>query len=207
MTVQTIQQIFDEAVKRGVTTKTAEARTWYQNMAMKTGVDTTKFIKEDLDRLQSKLNQFSIGRMYLFYYDAKLKNKPSQLPIWDRYPLIYPIDLQKDGFLGINLHYLPPKLRAVLMDNLDAIKNNKKYDDSTKLKISYGLLKSAARFKYFKPCIKKYLNNNVRSRFMYIKPNEWPLVVFLPLQKWVSKIGYTQGQVWADSTKKASGRK
>jgi hypothetical protein len=44
-----------------------------------------------------------------------------QLPYWDRLPLIFPIEIYPDGFLGINLHYLPPMYRAKLMDALYGI--------------------------------------------------------------------------------------
>ena len=46
------------------------------------------------------------GRMYFFEYDALHKDT---LPIWDRYPLIFPWDSWKGNngvtyFIGINLH-------------------------------------------------------------------------------------------------------
>ena len=44
------------------------------------------------------------GEMYMFYYDAKHKDT---LPYWDRFPLVFPFSKVKDGFLGLNLHYLP----------------------------------------------------------------------------------------------------
>jgi hypothetical protein len=55
-----------------------------------------------------------------------------------------------DGFLGINLHYISPLLRAKLMDALYSTINNKNYNDTTSLQISYDILKSAAQFRLFK---------------------------------------------------------
>ena len=58
-------------------------------------------------------SSISAGNMYLFNYDAKHKDI---LPVWDAYPIIFPWEswTAKNGaklFIGINMHYLAPKLR------------------------------------------------------------------------------------------------
>ncbi|NDB30506.1 hypothetical protein EB169_12225, partial [archaeon] len=80
----------------------------------------------------------------------------------------------------------------------DTINNDKK-DQTTKLRISYNILNGAAKFRYFEPCIKRYLNNQVQSRFLYVDPNQWETALFLPLERFV---GATKAQVWKDSRKK-----
>src|ERR1700686_4103897 len=148
-------------MKQGTQTKIEEARTWYRDTAKKfrfrneTGqfskFDTKHFL--DGDKV-TKTDVILPGRMYMFFYDPKHKKT---LPYYDSVPLIFPIEKYKDGFLGINLHYLHPTLRAKLMDALMTYANNTKFDDSTKLNISYKILKGASRTKYFKPCVKRYL--------------------------------------------------
>ncbi|QMP83949.1 MAG: hypothetical protein [Caudoviricetes sp.] len=124
----------------------------------------------------------SIGQMYMFVYDAKHKDT---LPFYDMYPLVFPIEFYGDGFLGINLHYLPPLARAALLNNLKKLANNNKYDDSTKLAISYEVLKAhAMRFKGFENCIKRYLFSHVRSSFHQVSSSDWDKAVLLPLQRW-----------------------
>lgn len=199
MVVGTFESIFEKAKREGISQKVREATAWYRNEASKATRDATKLIKEDENRLQSRFNQSSIGRMYLFYYDAKHKNDKKKLPYWDRFPVIFPIEMYPDGFLGINFHYLPPQQRARLLDSLDSLANNTKYDDTTKLRISYKLLKSASQLNLFKPCVKRYLFNHVRSKYMYITPNEWPFAVFLPIAKWE---GATATEVYKDSMDK-----
>jgi hypothetical protein len=78
------------------------------------------------------------------------------------------------------LHYLPPILRAKFLDSLLDFTNNKKYDETTRFRLSYNLLQRAARMKYFKPCIKHYLNDQVRSRFARVPAPEWEIATFLP---------------------------
>ena len=129
-------------------------------------------------------------------YDAKTKDK---LPYWDMFPLIFPIEYYGDSMLGINLHYLPPVLRAQLMNALFTTLNNDKYNKTTRLQISYSILKGASRFGYFKPCIKKYLFSHIRSPFIYISPDEWDIALMLPTQRFQKA---TSEKVWSDSRKK-----
>jgi hypothetical protein len=118
----------------------------------------------------------------MFFYDAKHKDT---LPFFDQFPLIFMIQMYDDGFLGLNLHYLPPVSRAQLMNALYEIANNQKYDKSMKLMISYKILKaSATQFAGFENCIKRYLFGHVRSSFHYVNPIDWDKALMLPLQKW-----------------------
>jgi hypothetical protein len=87
----------------------------------------------------------------------------------------------------MNLHYLPHVYRARLLDNLYDLLNNSKYNETTKIRASYALLNSVSRYKYFKPCVKRYLHSHVRSRFLQIPANEWDIAMFLPLERFAKK--------------------
>lgn len=151
-------------------------------------------------RLRGKQNQ-AVGKMYFFFYDPKWKK---ELPYYDRFPLIFPVGPAKGGFYGINVHYLPYRLRAKLMDALYDITNNKKFDESTKLKLSYDLLKSTEKFKEFKPCFKHYLNDHLKSRFLLVESAEWDIALFLPVANFEKA---SQSTVWSDSRKIIRGKK
>ena len=131
----------------------------------------------------------------MFYYDAKHKDT---LPYFDRFPMIFPFKKVDGGFLGINLHYLPLLYRAKLMDSLYELTSNDRYDETTKLRLSYKLLESASKYKYFKPTVKHYLTDHVRSRFLYVYPSEWDIALFLPLERFQ---GATKQVVWSESRK------
>ncbi len=134
-----------------------------------------------------------IGRMLFYLYDPKTKDK---MPYYDIYPLIFVLRLDRDGFMGLNMHYLPPALRAILMDALYTLINNKEINEQTRLKLSYRILTESSRFDYFKPCLKKYLYTQIRSRFMLIKPENWDAVLMLPLASFKKK---TENYVWNES--------
>lgn len=196
-------KVFDDILLKGIRTgqvpgRTQDARQWYRDQAkaLPKKNQTDRLIRElrtDNNRRQD--TRFLLGNMYLFAYDPKHKET---LPYYDRFPLIFPINKAKGGFLGINLHYLPPPFRAKLMDELYTVMNNKAFNDTTRLTANYKILNSTTKFKAFKPCIKHYLNAQVRSKPAYINPTEWDVALFLPTQKFV---GATATQVYADSRK------
>jgi hypothetical protein len=134
----------------------------------------------------TELNRSTVkpGSMYLYNYDPKMKD---ELPYYDRFPLVFPFKADSDGFLGMNLHYLPPMYRARLMDALYPLVTNQKFDETTRIKASYSLLNSSSKYKYFVPCIKKYLYSQLKSRFLLIPANEWDIALFLPLQRFTKK--------------------
>lgn len=188
--------VFDEILLQGVRSgvipaKTKKAREWYRNKARELGGKATQSsLVGDNERVRSRLLP---GTMVFFVYDPKTKQK---LPYYDRFPLTVVIETTSDGFLGLNLHYLPYIQRAKLMDALYTISNNKKYDDTTRLRLTYDILKSAAKFNAFKPCLKRYLNGHLRSKFVYVNPSEWDIALFLPVENF-KKAG--KRKVWTDS--------
>jgi hypothetical protein len=190
--------IFDDVLTKGVRAgqmpaRTEDARKWYRDTAQSyKRLDERKLMKSDVERLT---NRPMVGSLYMYYYDPKHK---ATLPYYDRFPLVFPYRKVPGGFMGINMHYLPLRLRAKLMDALYDVTNNDKFDETTKLKMNYNVLSSAAKFKYFAPCVKHYLNEHVRSKFLYVYPSEWDISLFLPLERFQ---GATKQQVWADSKK------
>jgi hypothetical protein len=187
--------MMNRAAAQGVqTSKIDQARNWFSTQTTNVRrVEPRTVIQKSRDNLVSRTFN---GMMYLFMYDAKTKNV---LPYFDRFPLIFPFRRVQQGFLGINLHYLPYMLRARLMDSLYDTLNNDKMDETTKLRINYGILNSAAKFRFFKPCVKHYLNNQVKSRFLLVNPQQWETALFLPLERFE---GATKQQVWKDSRRK-----
>ena len=164
----------------GVNPRTSEARSWLASQIAKMKIPTNRSnLLGDASRISARA---FIGKMYFFKYDAKHKDT---LPQWDRYPLVIPMDITDDGFLGLNLHYLDPYSRLALLDRLHDFINNDKYDDSTVFRLSYDLLSKSRRYRMIEPCIKRYLLDHIRSPLIYIEPDNWETAVFLPTEKMV----------------------
>ena len=164
-----------EAFRAGITPRTRQSRDWFRKrVSNMRRVNRNALMREEPIVLS---NREIVGSMYMFFYDPKGKK---ELPYYDSFPLVIVIGPADGGFLGLNLHYLPPILRAKFLDSLLDFTNNKKYDETTRFRLSYNLLQRAARMKYFKPCIKHYLNDQVRSRFARVPAPEWEIATFLP---------------------------
>lgn len=84
------------------------------------------------------------------------------------------------------------------MDNLYGIASDTRYDENTKLRLSYNILKGASKYRYFKPCFKHYLTEHVQSQFIEIVSSEWDIALFLPTERF-EKAG--KSKVFADSRK------
>ena len=134
----------------------------------------------------------TLGKMLFYKYDPKFAKK---LPYWDMYPLVFPFEKAKGGFYGLNLHYIPPRDRAVLMDELKEYATNNKYDATTRLKITYDLLKGFGRAV---PCVKRYLGSHVQSNTVRINADEWEIAIFLPVERFQKE---KKSVVWNDSKK------
>lgn len=149
------------------------------------------------DELKEAIGAEEVGRMILFSYNPKHRDT---LPYYDVTPLILLTDLYSDGFLGLNLHYLPPRLRATLLDNIvDNNLKNKYFNTEKKIRFNYNLMTKAARSNLFKPCVKRYLAKHVMGDFLVVPPEQWPQVLFLPFEAFEKA---DKRDVWRDSVRK-----
>ena len=135
------------------------------------------------------------GNLYLYYYDPKFKE---ELPFYDTFPLVYPYRKFSDGFMGYNLHYLPPVIRFKLMGVLMNISMS---NDTERKKEAYafGVMNSAELNKYFTPCIKRYLAAHVRSNFLKIPSDSWLHAALLPTERFAKA---NKGTVWKNTMDK-----
>ena len=131
----------------------------------------------DLIRDGKRDNAPFYGRLNMFFYDPKYKKT---LPYYDTFPLVLPLENYPDGFLGINLHYLPMTLRLQLLDRLVDYSNNTKFDESTRLAVDYSKLK---KINMIKPTLKRYLAGRVKTQFRRIDADEFTVAALLPVQR------------------------
>lgn len=176
-----LDRISKDLGKTGLSLRTSESRNWlYQNVKTLGSVNRNDIVKDK----ERKAKTILPGKMYFFFYDPKLKDT---LPFYDRFPLVIPVEKYADGFLGLNLHYLPVKYRVVLLDKLYDLTNNDKFDETTKLRMSYDLLSGSSRYKEFQPCLKRYLSSHIRSNITVIESDKWETAIFLPVEQFTKK--------------------
>ena len=161
---------------------------WYKDKIREFGKPGALDLIRDGKRKKSPF----YGRLNMFFYDPKFKKT---LPYYDTFPLVLPLEPYSDGFLGINLHYLPMKLRLQLLDRLVDYSNNTKFDESTILDVDYSKLKNV---NLIKPTLKRYLAGRVKTDFRRIDADEFMVAALLPVQRF--KKG-SASEVYSDSRK------
>ena len=141
-----------DAIKTNqVTAKARAAGNWFRSIVNRTrGAFSDETPQKILSRQESTVANALLGRMYFYSYNPKHK---ATLPYYDTFPLVFPIEKYSDGFLGLNFHYLAPKHRAILMDQLKAFANNKAYDETTRLRLTYNMLKGFTKIKRARPTV------------------------------------------------------
>ena len=136
------------------------------------------------------------GKMYMFRYVPKAKDT---LPYYDEFPLVFILKPSRTGFLGMNMHYLPPKWRMIFLSRMDALRNNDKLDDTTRLRINYELIRDTSLLNIGLPIIKRYNNTNIRSKVVLIPADEWSIASLLPTEKFMKS---SRATVWQDTRDK-----
>lgn len=164
-----------QAFRAGVTPRTKESREWFRKKASNLrSINRNELMKEE--PLKRRAQRGVVGSMQMFFYDPKTKDK---LPYYDVFPLVVVVGPAEGGFYGLNLHYLPPILRAKMLDSLMETATSKTSDDA-KFAITYSKLQSISKLRYYKPCFKHYLNKHVSSKFAEVPAPEWEIATFLP---------------------------
>jgi len=171
------QKLEIEAFRNGITPRTQESMRWFRQKALKLGrIGPQRMMDDESLTQRSNVDKNPMGSMYMFMYDPKHKNT---LPYYDTFPLIIMYGSAPGGFLGLNLHYMEPALRAKALDAI----------------LGSGEMPG----KYIKPMIKHYLMKHVTSRFAEVDKPEWEIATFLPLARFKKA---TAGTVYAESKRK-----
>jgi hypothetical protein len=184
-----------ERNKYDLLTSVTKSRAWFEQQVLlmsRQQITPQRVIQGNPEQLTTRIMP---GFMYMFAYDPKGK---ATLPYYDRFPLVLPFSKTPDGFIGLNMHYLPYPLRVTLLDRLLVFKNNSKLDETTRIKYSWALIDGVSKYAAAKPCVKQYLESHVRSQFRKINANDWATAMLLPVERF---IGSNKEEIWADSKK------
>ena len=146
-----------------------------------------KFYREATTKVNPRVLKLraNLGDLYAYYYKQK---HMMTLPYYDTFPLIMLIGFEKETFLGLNFHYLNPKLRAILLDRVTA-------------KIGGGIIKwnKIVQIPQVAPTVKRYRFDHIVRKVIPIEENEQELAIFLPLERFKKA---SKAKVWADSKKR-----
>lgn len=176
-------------------TAVKKSRAWFEQQVLimtRQQLTPQKVLNGNPEQLVTRIMP---GHLYMFVYDPKTK---AELPYYDRFPLVFPFRKTPDGFIGLNMHYLPYPLRITLLDNLLTYASNQRFDETTRLKYSWALIDGMSKYAAAKPCVKQYLVGHVRTQFRQVESSNWATAMLLPVERFV---GASKQEIWADSRK------
>ena len=165
---------------------------WYKNAVRKSAMDykkdPSKIIRDEKIDNRGKeeetdeniLRRYAVsGHLYMFEYKAKTK----WLPYYDTFPLVYVMKASPDEFWGVNLHYMAPKKRIMVIKKL-----------------------MEGRIDVPKRCFHKYLTSQVDGMMLDLAAAEWDTAILLPIENFVrnvkgsaGKFSYTKELVWEET--------
>lgn len=151
------------------------SQSWYRAQVQRLGN-----LQRNVDRsiAQAQMTrQPKIGHLYMFHYDPKHKDR---LPYYDTLPLVFPFEKAANGFLGLNLHYLPYAMRFRLMSALQDLAGR-----GNRSAISWGILKGSSRYPGVNAAVKHYLTAQMRSSFLEIPDDQWLAASQMPVERFV----------------------
>jgi hypothetical protein len=139
------------------------------------------------------------GKMYLYWYDAKYKK---ELPYYDMFPLCIPFSRDAETFTGLNFHYLPYKVRAVLLKNLLDFATAKNLTEKSRLQFAWDFVAGVSRYRGVSAAVHKYRYDHLQSQFLEVPATQWFTALCLPVEKFVtgeSNYRFDKKRVWYDS--------
>jgi len=166
---------------------------WYKNQVNNLG---SRINGREILRNEKLTSRLVFGNMYLFQYDPKHKET---LPYYDTLPLVLPFNTAPNGFLGINLHYLPYLARFNLLGSLSNLVTDDRIDEKTKINISWQILNSSSKYYAATTCVKHYLTEHIRTRFLKINFSDWVTAAMLPIESFRKE---QKEKVWRDTKRK-----
>ena len=141
------------------------------------------------------------GMMNLFWYKPL---NAKRLKYYDLYPLVIPFKKHRNGFTGLNFHYLSVPMRMNLLERLSAFE-----DSGTLYSLYVNDIDQLLAFEWMevtgmkgiKPIVRRYLANYVYSNFLKIGLEDMVVASLLPVERF-----YT-GDLWNDRMDRVNPRR
>ena len=169
------------AKQRSIIERSETSIDFYREYAIEYG---TSFNFRDMIREGGKRkSNFLLGRMYFYKY------KPDPIETqFDLYPLIFILKKSSDHFEGINFHYMSPKARAMLIENIFLYLNKLDYTANQKILFNsfIKVIRNNRKFRYAKHCYRQYKYSSIDSRIIEVHPLDWEIAMMVETERFYS---------------------
>ena len=171
---------------------------WYRNKIRSLGGEqkpVTEYIREGDGGARP-----IFGMMNMFRYQPKTAKK---LKYYDVYPLVLVFKRHRNGFTGLNFHYLSIPMRVKVLERLDIFGD----DASQKIDAKWSEMRTV---KAIAPLVRRYDAKHVRSLFLQIPLDDMYVATLLPVQRFYKgeykfRKPVSDRTVWQDSRRMVYG--
>lgn len=138
-----------------------------------------KYFNEPNELRLIKFRGWVPGQLYTYTYDPKWKKT---LDFYDTQPIIIFLDNAPKGHYGLNIHFLPQKMRNIIFKEINpSIKKNPFQSGLEKWK-RLSIIKG-----YEKALIRRYLTNHIKGKILPIPEQYWTKFRDFPTEKFYGK--------------------
>jgi hypothetical protein len=177
------QKAHKAAKQQSIVERSEKSIEFYQDYAIDYGMNFN--FRDMLREGGIKRSNFLLGRMYFYRYLPE----PEQIrSTYDMYPLMFIMSKSEDHFEGINFHYMKPKHRAALLENMFAYLNKQDYTRNTRILFNsfIKVMRNNRKFKYAKFAYRQYRFNSISSKVVEVHPLDWEIAMSVPTEKFYS---------------------
>jgi hypothetical protein len=132
-------------------------------------------------------SRFMPGQMVFFKYKPQDTRFVGSSSAYDVFPLVIITEVHRDGFEGLNLHFIAKRWRRMLFNAIEQSLPIRRAGDPslTRLGTTYRRIKGPKKFKFFKPCYRRYVKSGFRKRPILIPSDFWDVLVDVDLALFV----------------------
>ena len=175
---------------------------WYRSKIKELAprVTATQLLSEGKEEQKVKARP-TYGMMNLFWYRPI---NASKLKYYDLFPIVIPFKKHRNGFTGLNFHYLSVPMRINLLERLEAFE-----DSGTLYSLNTEDINELLSFQWseikgmrgIKPTVHRYLAEYVYSNFLKIELEDMVVGALLPVEK------FYKGDLWNDRMERVQPRR
>ena len=153
---------------------------WYQNRIKLLGVSSLRnprnLIHDEEGHGIARARP-GYGELNLFGY---FPEKPDRLSYYDLFPIVLPLVRHRNGFTGLNFHYLPPVLRVKLLTILAEAYGD---EPTQRINVTYFMIR---QMRLIKPIIRRYIRTQVQTLYLRIPLDDMLIGILLPVQQFTT---------------------
>ena len=175
---------------------------WYRNRIR--ALAPTDILRPDEMIARGKVTASpNFGIMNLFWYKPK---GASKLSYYDVFPLVIPFKYHRNGFTGINFHYLSIPMRIQLLERLQGFEEEAnlyrldEFGNEREKEVLAFQWSEIIGMRGLKKTVHRYLAKYVYSNFLKIGLDDMVVASLLPIERF-----YT-GDLWSDMQERVQPR-